>query len=529
MRRLTITIAFLLLIAAQLPAWPGKVVKAFKTPGNFPTGLVYDGQSLWLADYKSDQIYRIDPSDGTVRDSIPSPGFWPMGLAWDGEHLWNADNKQQKLFQIDPANGRILNVLGAPSSSPQGLAWDGSALWVSDNRSNEIMRIDMNDGTAVQTIKGPARRVNGLTFDERYLWCNDRYEDEMYMVDKESGEVIIIAETPAPYPRGMAWDGKHLWLVDYESDSLYQIVRQDNDLYRLTDERHAEVTLTHQVKTYGTGMLHRLETYLALPGNLRQQKIENISFSPAKFKKEQDQWRQPVAVFNYHDQPSEAVLESVMKVETNISNIRYYIFPDRCGTLDDIPKDIKQLYTANGSKYMLDDPFIQKTAKEIRGDEQNPYWIARRVFNYVRNQLEYKLEGGWNVAPVVLQRGTGSCSEYTISFIALARAVGLPARYVGAIVVRGDDASLDDVFHRWPEIYLPNYGWIPIDPQGGDDPLPRDRAMNIGNLPNRFLITTRGGGDSEYLGWYYNYNERYETEPQVKVNIETFAEWEPLK
>ena len=145
----------------------------------------------------------------------------------------------------------------------------------------------------------------------------------------------------------------------------------------------------------------------------------------------------------------------------------------------------------------------------------------------MRNALEYKLEGGWNVAPVVLQRGTGSCSEYTFSFIALCRAAGLPARYVGAIVVRGDDASFDDVFHRWPEVYLPNYGWVPMDPQGGDKPLARDRALNIGNLSNRFLITTQGGGDSEYIGWTYNSAETYTCDAQVKVEIETFGEWEP--
>lgn len=95
--------------------------------------------------------------------------------------------------------------------------------------------------------------------------------------------------------------------------------------------------------------------------------------------------------------------------------------------------------------------------------------------------------------------------------------------------MRGDDASLDEVFHRWPEIYLPSYGWIPMDPQGGDKPLARDRARNIGQLSNRFLITTQGGGDSEYLGWYYNYNQDYQCDPQVQVNIETFAEWEPLE
>ena len=53
--------------------------------------------------------------------------------------------------------------------------------------------------------------------------------------------------------------------------------------------------------------------------------------------------------------------------------------------------------------------------------------------------------------------------------------------------------------------------------------------MHIGNLSNRFLITTQGGGDSEYLGWYYNAYESYTCDPQVEVNIETFATWEPME
>jgi len=112
--------------------------------------------------------------------------------------------------------------------------------------------------------------------------------------------------------------------------------------------------------------------------------------------------------------------------------------------------------------------FFHITNKKSCCFEKNPYWIARNIFDHVRKTLECKLEGGWNTAPVVLERGTGSCSEYSFCFIALCRAAGLPARYVGSIVVQGDDACLDGVFHRWPQVYLPSDGWIDIDPQGGD-------------------------------------------------------------
>ncbi len=528
MKRRVILALFVLLNFTLLLAYPGKIIKQMAAPGRFCTGLTFDGKYLWVADYQRDSLYQIDPHTQKVIRAIPSPGFWPMGLAWDGHYLWNADRQQKKIFQIDPGDGSIVNVFDAPSSDPQGLTWDGHTLWVSDGRSNKIMSLDMNDGTAVKRFRGPARRVNGLSWDGHYLWASDRLMNELYMIDPQSGAVLLITDAPGPYVRGLTFDGKNLWAIDFQTDSLYCLVRKDKEKYRLKNKRHALVTLTHEVKAYGNGKIRNLDVYFAVPENLPQQKILSVAFAPNAMKPEQDQWGQPIGWINYKNIQANADVKTVMKVETEISAIDYFIFPEDVGTLQDIPADIRTLYTKNGSKYMIDSDYIQHLAKQIVGKETRPYWMARKIFDYVRNHLEYKLEGGWNVAPVVLKRGTGSCSEYSISFIALARAAGLPARFVGAIVVRGDDASMDDVFHRWPEVYLPNYGWIPIDPQGGDKTLPRDQAMNIGHLPNRFLITTHGGGDSQYLGWYYNYNQRFKADAHLLINIETFAEWQPL-
>ncbi|MFC1619854.1 transglutaminase domain-containing protein [Candidatus Neomarinimicrobiota bacterium] len=521
-------IVSLLMIATTLLSYPGETVAGIPVPSSRPTGLTFDGRYLWVADHETDKLTCLDPGTGEIVKEIASPGFWPMGLAWDGKYLWNIDLRQGKIFQVDPADGTIRNTISAPRSNVEGLAWDGETLWVTDPSNDLIMKIDLSDGTAVQIFPAPAENPQGLTFDGTYLWCSDRILDEIHMIDPENGEVIMVLQSPGPYSRGLAWDGRYLWNVDYQSDSLYQIIRDDEELYRLNNPRHARVTLTHEVKAYGKGNLQTLDLYIAVPEKLPQQKIFDVAFSPDNYRTVDDRWNQAFAHIQYSDIQAEATIRSTMTVGTTVSEITYFIFPDKCGTLKDIPRDLKRLYTADGSKYLLEDPYIRNLADDIVGEETNPYWMARRIFDYVRNTLEYKLEGGWNVAPVVLQRGTGSCSEYTFSFIALCRAAGIPARYVGAIVVRGDDASLDIYFHRWPQVYLPNYGWVTMDPQGGDKELPRDRAMGIGHLSNRFLITTQGGGDSEYLGWYYNYFATYNTDPQVQINIEEFAEWEPL-
>jgi len=88
---------------------------------------------------------------------------------------------------------------------------------------------------------------------------------------------------------------------------------------------------------------------------------------------------------------------------------------------------------------------------------------------------------------------------------------------------------MDEVFHRWVEIYLPNYGWIPVDPSGGDRASPRDQANSFGFLKNKYLITTQSGGGSETMAWTYNSNAFWTTEPKTNVVIENFADWESIK
>jgi len=241
-----------------------------------------------------------------------------------------------------------------------------------------------------------------------------------------------------------------------------------------------------------------------------------------------DKWGQKVAHYHFEDLKNTEFRRVGMKVKAELFNLRYFIFPEKVGTLNDIPKKIKDQYLVNDTKYAIDDQFIQKSAKEAVGDEENPFWIARKIFNYIIERMHYEMVGGWNIAPTVLKRGSGSCSEYSFVYIALCRASGLPARYAGSVAIRGDDASLDEVFHRWVEVYLPNYGWIAIDPSRGDKDTPYQKSQAFGYLSNRVLITTLGGGGSEYLEWGYNSNERWTSLGKCKIFVEHIGEWSPL-
>jgi len=532
-------VAALVCLPFLCTGYTGQVVKSYKTPGQYGTGLTFDGKNLWVADRKDDKLYCVNSETGDVIRSIPSPAYWPMGLAWDGEALWNADvkggiplaeNYNGKIYRVDPADGTILKTIASPSSTPRGLAWDGTYLWCADSDARQIIQFSPDDGTTIHAIQAPASAPWGVVYDGRYLWVSDRLMNEIYVVEPQSGAVLLITEAPGEFVTDLCMAGNNLWALDDQSDRLFQLVTHDNEKFIRLNERHARITYTHLTTNYGPGKVISEDVHIAIPVNSdRQDIIGEIRYSPPYTDIVTDKWGQKTAHYHFDNIPGEENREIEMITEAKIYQIRYFIFPDQVGTLDQIPSDIKALYLEDNEKYQIHHPVIQDAVKAAVGDEKNAYWVARKIFNYVIAHMYYEMAGGWNTAPAVLARGNGSCSEYSFVYIAMCRAAGLPARYVGSVVVRGDDASMDDVFHRWVEVYLPNYGWIPVDPSGGDQETPRNQAMYIGNLSNRYLVTTKSGGGSKTMGWTYNSNEFYVTQPKTNIVIEYFADWQPAE
>ena len=526
-RRLRIAGAFLLSVSF-LWAKPGDVISKFESPSPCVTGVAWDGTRLWTADRRTAKLYALNPETGTVVRELSSPGWRPTGLAFDGEALWCADEEEKSLYRVDPETGEVLKRVDSPVRSPFGLAWVEGRLYVADLRGGRIVETSPEDGTTIRSFVSPTNSPCGLAFDGTYFWISDRLADEIYLTTKE-GETLFVLKAPGPYSTGLAFDGRNVWNADYQEDLVYRLKVEDDERFFRSRPRKASLTFSHVVRNFGPGGINRLDVYFAVPGNRDNQELESApAFTPEPAGFVTDRWGQKFAHFVYENVPPGEAVTSKMTLTATMYDVTYYVRPEKVSSLSDIPAEIRERFTRDGSKYLIHDPVIRKAVREAVGDEKNPYRIARKIYRYLMDKLYYELAGGWNTAPAVLKRGNGSCSEYSFVYIALARAAGLPARYVGSVVVRGDDASLDDEFHRWVEVYLPPYGWVPVDPSGGDKPSTRAQALRFGHIGNHVLITTQGGGDSRYLGWTYNCAEKLKCEPKTKVRITAFGEWEPV-
>jgi len=515
--------------------FPGEPIISLSAPGECPSGLAWGQGFLWLSDWKQARIYKIDPNSGELLQSLPSPGPSPQGLAWGTGRLFVADSQTKRIYLLNPRTGVVEKSYSAPGSSPRGLAWGNHCLWVVDDRQGLICKLNPQDGTLTGYLKAPAGKSRGLCFGGKYLWVSDRGKDEIYAVSALDGSVVVSLFAPGPFSWGLAWDGSHLWNVDFQTGRIYKLRAADDEKYSVTDWREASIELVHYIRNSGPGTLKDIKISLAVPPEKleNQQLLGPVEFSPQPQRFALDRWDQRVALYRFSELPPSETVTVAYKVKVRLGNLHYYIFPEKVGTLAQVPREIREKYLADGSRYLIHETSIQEAARDAVGGETNPYWMARRIHSFVLENVRYEGGGGWDTAPVVLARGTGSCSESTFLFIALCRASGLPARFEAGSLIRGDLASVDRDNHRWAEVYLPNYGWVPFDPSVGSGRSPADVARAVGNTkviggphPGLF-VTTHGGGDSEYLGWNYNSYATYKFSGTCKVEENRYFIWRP--
>jgi len=128
----------------------------------------------------------------------------------------------------------------------------------------------------------------------------------------------------------------------------------------------------------------------------------------------------------------------------------------------------------NSARSLASEAFIESDAPEIIAEAEKAVSgvtgaraRAERLTRYVNQLLDKKPTVSLPSAREVLRTKVGDCNEHTALYVAMARALGIPARInVGLVYIHGAF-----YYHAWPEVYLQeglgtgDVGlWLPVDP-----------------------------------------------------------------
>jgi transglutaminase-like putative cysteine protease len=85
------------------------------------------------------------------------------------------------------------------------------------------------------------------------------------------------------------------------------------------------------------------------------------------------------------------------------------------------------------------------------------------VRRHIHDRFEYARDVTLASSPVddLLSHGKGVCQDFTHLMLAVLRSFGVPARYVSGYIHR---PNKDSQSHAWCEAWLPDLGWVGLDP-----------------------------------------------------------------
>jgi transglutaminase-like putative cysteine protease len=114
---------------------------------------------------------------------------------------------------------------------------------------------------------------------------------------------------------------------------------------------------------------------------------------------------------------------------------------------------------------------FRQIAEEVVKGKKGDLVRARALYDHVIDRMRYAKYGeGWGKGDAVYacNARTGNCTDFHSYFIALARAVGLPARFaIGAAIPSERNEGGVDGYHCWAEFFAEGKWW-PVDISEGN-------------------------------------------------------------
>lgn len=108
---------------------------------------------------------------------------------------------------------------------------------------------------------------------------------------------------------------------------------------------------------------------------------------------------------------------------------------------------------------------IRKLAEEVTAGRKDPMEQAKAIYEYVLLTMKYdKTIPGWGEGSTerACDVKAGNCTDFHSLFISLARAKGIPARFIIGFPLKAADGTVNG-YHCWAEFYVKGKGWIPVD------------------------------------------------------------------
>jgi transglutaminase-like putative cysteine protease len=239
-------------------------------------------------------------------------------------------------------------------------------------------------------------------------------------------------------------------------------------------------------------LAEHLLRFLPLQTATQQLTYSNIDINPRPFRnfEETDAWGNRIQRIGFAGETSFLEIRAYLEVETReadtANQAEPYSFPIDYG----IETTVLFPYLQPMENSAQLQPFLQPLLAEA-GQDVSRFLSALNQAVHGFYYREVRLDGPPRTPAETLALGEGVCRDLTVLFMAACRQMGLATRFVSGYQ-QGDGTRQLRYLHAWPEVYLPNQGWLGYDPTHGY--IAGSDHVGVAAAPNASAVTPVEGG-----------------------------------
>ncbi len=189
---------------------------------------------------------------------------------------------------------------------------------------------------------------------------------------------------------------------------------------------------------------------------------------------------------------------------------------DTGGVLRGIPERLSPLVYLRDTPLTHADPALREFAAKV--GEGEDLVRLHRLMGLINDQVAFMVgstTADHTAADAFAQR-QGVCQDHAQIFIACARRLGIPARYVSGHLHRSDGLIDQDAAHAWAEAWVEDLGWVGFDAANGISPTEHyvRIASGLDALGASPIRGTSYGGGSETMTVALRVRQMQQTQQQ---------------
>jgi transglutaminase-like putative cysteine protease len=250
------------------------------------------------------------------------------------------------------------------------------------------------------------------------------------------------------------------------------------------------------------------------------QKVLSRQINPLEYKTITDEYENLYAEFEFIDISAGEMLNIQIQYTVLVNEIHFDL-TNCTGFLLDSFTDAETYIESDTTQ-------IIELSNSLTAQATDTCSQARAIYDYLGDNMVYSGYMSDDLGALsALENLEGDCTEFSDLYIALNRAADIPAHFLDGITCCTDDGyEAGSNKHNWTEVYLPNIGWVPVDPTWGR--YTNDREKYFSGMTPDHIIITRGRNLDTLLGYHF-YAYRYWWDGDDSTAVSSEEEWSIIK